>query len=304
MPRGAWLLRSTLALAGLLLPSGVGAQARYAVFVGINDYVPFEDEPGGDLLGAERDAREVREVLEERWALDPANALILLGRSATKEAVRDALTVWLAGRAEPGDLAIFYFAGHGSQVYDLDGDEPDGLDETIAPADVLPTSSANDIRDDELRAWLGAIGADVVVILDSCHSGTASRASGMRTRSLERPIPPEGARAPAAVRQAYDPETMSDATATILELAAAGPNEAALEGPLDASVGAGAVEHGGAFTRHLVRSLREAGPSSTYEQIMSAVAARLDDEELGQSPQIMGEGRIPLFTTRSTAPAR
>jgi hypothetical protein len=290
MRRGAWTLGFFLVLA-----TPADSQTRWAVFVGINDYVAFGDEPGGDLLGAERDARIVRQVLEERWGLAPANALTLVGRAATKAAIRNAITVWLAGRARPGDLAIFYFAGHGSQVYDLDGDEPDGLDETLAPADVLPASSANDIRDDELRAWLATVRADVVVIFDSCHSGTASRSSSMRTRSLERAIPPEGGREPAVVRQRYDPESMADAAPTILEVAAAAPNQSALEGPLDAIAVGGAVEHGGAFTRHFVASLRQAAPSATYADVVRAVAARLDDEELGQSPQIMGDGATPLF---------
>ncbi|MGE0158034.1 MAG: caspase domain-containing protein [Gemmatimonadales bacterium] len=271
------------------------AQTRYAVFVGINDYVAFGDEPGGDLLGAERDARVVREVLEERWGLEPANALTLLGRAATKEAIRSAITGWLAGRARPGDLAIFYFAGHGSQVYDLDGDEPDGLDETLAPTDVLPTSSVNDIRDDELRAWLSTIRTSVVVILDSCHSGTASRSSAMRTRALERPIPTERGPVPTAIRQRYDPESMADSATSVLEVAAAAPNESALEGPLDPGGSAGAVEHGGAFTRHFVATLREAEPGATYEDVLRVVAERLDDEELGQTPQLVGRGDTPLF---------
>ena len=32
------------------------AQEKFAVFVGINDYIEFGDEPGGDLQGAESDA--------------------------------------------------------------------------------------------------------------------------------------------------------------------------------------------------------------------------------------------------------
>ncbi len=270
------------------------AQTKYAVFVGINDYIEFDDEPGGDLLGAERDARVMRDVLVERWGLDPANSMALLGREATKEAIREAITVWLAGRAAPGDLAIFYFAGHGSQVYDLDGDEPDGLDETLAPVDVLPLSSANDIRDDEFRAWLSTIRTDVVVILDSCHSGTATRAANMRTRSLERAVPSEGGREPAVVRQRYDPESMADAATSILELAAAAPNQAALEGPLDATASPGG-EHGGMFTRYLAEALGEVTPSATYEDVLRRVAERLEYEELGQSPQITGDGAKALF---------
>lgn len=293
MPPRALPLLVVLAASSVALPAQ--AQTKYAVFVGIDDYIEFEDEPGGDLLGAEGDARVMRDVLVDRWGLDPANSLTLLGREATKEALREAITVWLAGRAGPGDLAIFYFAGHGSQVYDLDGDEPDGLDETLAPVDVLPLSSANDIRDDEFRAWLSTIRTDVVVILDSCHSGTATRAANMRTRSLERAIPSEGGREPAVVRQRYDPETMADATTSILELAAAAPNEAALEGPLDAS-GSASGEHGGMFTRYLVTALRGATANATYEEVLSAVAERLDYEDLGQSPQITGEGAKALFS--------
>jgi hypothetical protein len=283
-----------VALAVLAFAPPAHAQTKYAVFVGIDDYIEFADEPGGDLLGAERDARVMRDVLVERWGLDPANSLTLLSRAATKEAIREAITGWLAGRADPGDLAIFYFAGHGSQVFDLDGDEPDGLDETLAPVDVLPLSSANDIRDDEFRAWLSTIRTDVVVILDSCHSGTASRAANMRTRSLERAIPPEGGREPALVRQRYDPETMADATTTVLELAAAAPNQAALEGPLDAA-GSPSGAHGGMFTRYLAEALGEAPPSATYEEVLRGVADRLDLDEVGQTPQITGEGAKALF---------
>lgn len=48
----------------LSLPGLVSAQEKWAVFVGINDYVEFEDEPGGDLLGAESDALLMRNRAE------------------------------------------------------------------------------------------------------------------------------------------------------------------------------------------------------------------------------------------------
>lgn len=280
---------------GAVVVAPLQAQTTYAVFVGINDYIEFADEAGGDLLGAEHDARVIREVLAERWGLEPENTLTLLGRTATKDAIHDAIVGWLAPRAAPGDLALFYFAGHGSQVFDLDGDEADGLDETLAPADVLPLSSANDIRDDELRDWLAAVGTDVVVILDSCHSGTATRAAGMRTRALDRAPPPEGGREPTAVARGFDRQSMVDSTATVLELAAAAPHEAALEGPLSDEPGA-LDEQGGMFTRYLVAALRAAPATATYDEVLSAVAERLDYEELGQSPQITGEGSKALFS--------
>ena len=285
------------------------AQELHGVFVGINDYIEFEDEPGGDLLGAESDALVMRSVLAERWGLREENALTLLSREATKDAIEEAITGWLASRVAPGDLAIFYFAGHGAQAFDMDGDEPDGLDETLAPADVLMLSSANDIRDDEFRTWLTSVGTDIVVILDSCHSGTATRAStGMRTRSLDRPLPPEGGNEPKVVRQRPDPESMADGTSTILELAAAAPNQSALEGPFpidvaspkhvsgaDPSDATAASESRGAFTHFLVQELRNAPEDATYVEILRAVASRLERGDFMQSPQISGEGARSLF---------
>lgn len=274
------------------------AQTRYGVFVGINDYVEYVDEPGGDLQGAEADALLMRQVLTEHWGLAEENTLTLLSLQATKAAIHEAVTVWLAERAGPGDLAIFYFAGHGAQAYDLDGDETDALDETLAPTDVLPLSSENDIRDDEFREWLSMIGTQVVVILDSCHSGSATRGSEMRTRSLERPPPLEGGREPALVRQQYDAESMADGSSTIIELAGAAPNQSALEGPF---VGADGVtsEQRGAFTFFLAEALRTASPETTYADILAAVADRLDGRDFLQNPQLAGAGATRLFAAPS-----
>lgn len=268
------------------------AQTMHAVIIGIDDYIEFEDEPGGDLLGAEADAHAMEAVLTDHWGLEPRNTRMLLGRSATKEAIRDAVTGWLAARVAPGDIAVFYFAGHGAQAYDMDGDEPDALDETLAPADVLRTSSVNDIRDDEFRTWLQAVPSQIVVILDSCHSGTATRASGpMRARALDRPLPPEDGQEPKAVRQAPDTEAMADGRDRILELAAAAPNQSAMEGPAIDDP----ATHGGVFTRFLVEQLESAPADATYQDVIEEITWRMEDEEFIQRPQINGKGSGALF---------
>lgn len=289
------------ALATTLMPVDLTGQELHGLFIGINDYVAYEGVEGGDLQGAEGDALLMRQVMQERWGLEPANTKMLLSRDATKREIRDAVTVWLAERVRPGDLAVFYFAGHGAQAFDLDGDEPDGLDETLAPADVLPLSSANDIRDDEFRLWLSTVETDIVVILDSCHSGTATRGGEMRTRALDRPLPPEGGREPDTVRQRPDPESMTDTAidrrdTTILELAAAGPNQSALEGPFG-EVGTG-VEQRGAFTWMLAQELLSAETGASYADVMERVARRLQDQDVLQDPHVTGPASTALFSPR------
>ena len=42
---------------------------------------------------------------------------------------------WLVEAARPDDSLFLHFSGHGGQTEDLDGEEEDGLDETIYPVD-------------------------------------------------------------------------------------------------------------------------------------------------------------------------
>lgn len=66
------------------------------------------------------------------------------------------------------DLFIFYFAGHGLQQKDNNGDESDGLDETILCSDLTQ------IVDDQLFLALTRLrkNRQAVFIFDCCHSGT------------------------------------------------------------------------------------------------------------------------------------
>lgn len=77
---------------------------------------------------------------------------------------------WLVSGLTPGQNVVFHFAGHGGRVRDTNGDEVTGMDSCIY-AQGMAT-----ITDDELRAALAArvpAGCKCLVILDSCHSGTA-----------------------------------------------------------------------------------------------------------------------------------
>jgi len=80
---------------------------------------------------------------------------------------------WLVRDAQPNDSFFFHYSGHGGQVPDLDGDEEDGLDETILPVD---HAQAGQIIDDEMHMIMVRPlprGCRLTAIFDSCHSGTA-----------------------------------------------------------------------------------------------------------------------------------
>ena len=284
-------------------PSERIAPARWALIIGISDYINFDDEAGGDLPGAERDARAIRDVLVSRQYVSPENILMLLSHEATRANIEAGLTEWLPQNARPGDQITVFYAGHGSQMWDESGDEDDGLDETLAPADVSLTSTEFDISDDEFGAWLTSLPTDnVVVVLDNCNSGTGTRdvTPFSRSRQLGRDV--QQISKPASVARRALPgqedETGFDPSgANVLELAAAQPHQAAVDAFFPGESGSESF-HGGAFTTYLVRELWRAPAEMTYEAVFDRVRDVLKRNRFEQDPYLsedVGTKGLPLF---------
>ncbi|RLG36295.1 MAG: hypothetical protein DRN91_08315 [Candidatus Alkanophagales archaeon] len=141
--------------------SFLGARVeKWAVLVGIADYVGWTN----DLEYTDDDALDMRAALiNGGWRDD--HIYLLLDDDADKPDIVAAL-LWLAANADPDDIALFFFSGHGTFGVDVPPlDEADGYDEYIC------THEFADIRDDELAALLNKIRARTAVIIDSCFSG-------------------------------------------------------------------------------------------------------------------------------------
>lgn len=132
------------------------------------------------------------------------NIEILQNEQATKAGIIEAIDRLIA-KAKQGDIVVFHFSGHGQQIFD-DGkkDEADGYDEALVPYNAnMRYSSAytgqNHLRDDELGDKLKALRKNIgkegslLVLLDACHSGTATRGQGIAvTRGSDSKCEPEG----------------------------------------------------------------------------------------------------------------
>jgi metacaspase-1 len=147
---------------------------KKALLVGINDYAPC-GAGGPDLNGCVNDVRDMATTLRDLGIVPalPVNMHIVTDCRATRATILNELG-WLVNGARKGDLLIFYYSGHGSQMPDMTGEELDKKDETICPHDF---ATAGMIKDDDLRAVFSGIaaGVNLEVILDSCHSGTGTR---------------------------------------------------------------------------------------------------------------------------------
>lgn len=149
-----------------MAPAGSGGRRR-ALCVGVDRY------PTMPLAGCVADARDWAHTLESLGF----EAAMLLDEAATRSRILDDLRALLT-TSRPGDVVVFQFAGHGTEVDDLDGDEVDGSngprDEAICPYDIAQGAF---VIDDDLAEVFAAIPHDVNVtcFIDCCHSGTITR---------------------------------------------------------------------------------------------------------------------------------
>jgi hypothetical protein len=288
-------IRHFLVLAAVTLFVAFGppertSPAKWALVVGISDYMYFGDEIGGDLPGAANDARAIADVLVNKYDFAPGNVKLILDHDATRARIESEFTEWLPSMARPGDLIWFYFAGHGSQAWDLDGDEEDGLDETVCPTDVTRGNTDMDILDDEIGQWLDQLPTDnVIVVWDKCHARSSTRAVTpfARPRSLGRNVKedvakPEGAtegRVAGAVEDGGPPPS------GVLEIAASQSDEVAIDAAFPSKQGAGHT-YGGAFTTPFVQNLWNASESATYDEVFNQTKGAMRRNRFRQEPAI------------------
>ena len=290
-----------------LLAFGPGervAPTRWAFIVGISDYIHFDDVEGGDLPGAERDALAMRDVLVARWGFPEENVRVLLNHDATRAGIEAGLREWLPENARPGDQVVFYFAGHGSQVWDMNGDEDDGLDETIAPADVDPMNADFDIVDEDLGEWLRALPTtNVWYVHDNCNAGTGTRDVTPFSRARKLGRDPNGLPGATTTGRRALPGQAEDVSGfdldgvDLLEIGASQPNQAAVDAFFEGVDGSEPF-HGGAFTTFLVQQLWRADPQSTYATVFEEVRESLRKNRFNQDPYLSTESGLtsaPIF---------
>lgn len=157
-----------------------------SLHIGLN-YVDPNHYSGwdGKLNAAEYDANDMA-LIAKSQGLQPTK---LLRGDATRDAVIAAIK-HAATNLTTNDLFVISYSGHGGQLPDINGDEDDGIDETWCLFD-------GEIVDDELsNLWsMFQKGVRILVISDSCHSGTVIKAvrsfEGLKTEPTPKFMPSE-----------------------------------------------------------------------------------------------------------------
>jgi caspase domain-containing protein/subtilase family protein len=281
MMRARWVLG--LAVAALILSiaarlaSQPAAGKKLALLVGIDDYSAVTH-----LHGCINDVETMKAVLVGKFDFPPENVVMLRNAEATRKGMLQALRN-LIDRAAAGDIVVFHYSGHGSRMRDANSDEADGWDETIVPQDSR-TPGVFDISDDELNALLADLGRktrNVTFILDSCHSGTASR-GGTAVRQVAddlRPPPPSNVRAAGRGLDGASDMRPFDAEYVLISGCRAGE----LSNEYDV-----AGRRQGALTYFLTRALGEAGAGTTWRDVMDTVRGAVASAFPSQHPQLEG----------------
>jgi hypothetical protein len=164
-------IAATVFLAGCAFAPENGETRFYGLIIGISDYINLPDYPNGDLQYCDNDAIDLYSALLTQGWKSGEIASPLIDSAATKAAIISAIAS-LANGATAKDYVLIYYSGHGIAVPDQDGDESDGYDEAIVPADYNPASQGPLILDDELRDILkGCRTEKGLIIFDSCNSG-------------------------------------------------------------------------------------------------------------------------------------
>ena len=277
---------------------------RLAMIVGIDDYQAISN-----LSGAVNDASKIYRLISSGGdqGFPKQNICLLTNDDATYLNVKDKFEKALVDRAisddgKPADQVLFYYAGHGSQIADQNGDEDtDGLDETLFLHDSLTRVSNHSrqrvaqLHDDEFNQMLSRLyekSPNLTVILDSCHSGSATRDTTVRSRF----VPPDPEMLARVAASQADTENDGEGSPNFAEftpssfpkavfMSAARDRESALERAGE-----------GEFTRALINVLRQRdGGRITYDQLYARVKSEMG-VSAGQVPVMSGASGNFVFT--------
>ena len=283
--------------------------AALSLHIGLNAVSPAHYGGwSGDLAACEADADDMQAIAKAK-GMKPT---VLMTAQATRAAVLAALRK-AAKTLKKGDFFFLTFSGHGGQVADVTGEEPDRKDETWCLWD-------SQLIDDELYLELSrfAAGVRILVLSDSCHSGTVTR------EAMPTPAQPGGARSrmmpPAIALRTYrnhkafydglqqevaaaaaksgfiDPDaalaqlavTSSRLTAVVNSFA---PSVILISGCQDNQTSMDG-DFNGAFTGRLLQVWNNGGFSGNYTQFRHLIAAGLPPT---QSPNLFVLGSTATF---------
>jgi Caspase domain len=301
-----------------------GDPAFYALVIGCDCYLDNQLPEGSypSLRGCVRDATRVEEFLRLRAGLKNANLIRLTSTAGpdgrpvepakkrpTYENIVNAFRE-LTARAKAGDHVYVHYSGHGGQCPTIvpKSKGPGATDEALVPIDI-GTKTARYVRDVEVAKLLKEMTAKkllVTVVLDSCHSGGA-------TRAVRRADDPTGIRGVDFVDRSERPT--DSLVGTVEELEAANATAEATRGmgqtrgmtPTDAAAN-GCVVLTACRPFELAREFMfDGGPSQgaltywylklagtgtaglTFRTIFDQVVKRIHDQFPAQTPMLFGD---------------
>lgn len=276
----------------------------YALLVAINAYPP----PVDLLDGCLNDADSIEAMLRARFDTESLHLLRIQDSAATRQAVIDNFRSHL-GQAKQCDLALFFYAGHGSLVPtggQFSTVEPSGMNSSIVCYDSrLPNGL--DLVDKDMAVLISEVtanGAHLTTMFDSCHSGSMDRGPAVRrvsarpdaqpaSKYLTNPAVLEAAirNLPGAMQNA-NPITRAAAAcskpgqsgAHIL-LAACDTDQTAQE-YIDPST----EKNHGAFTYFLTDTLNQTKAGLGYRELMHLTSAAMSVDVPLQTPKVESSG--------------
>ncbi len=280
---------------------------KFALLVGINQYKIFSDKSKSirHLSGTNNDVALMKSLLFDTYKFNSPNSSIktLLNSEATSDGIMNAFKAQLIEKAkayketakvEPKDGAtvVFYYSGHGGKLDDVSGDETDKIDETIVPHD-SDTDGSKDIIDDKFDEFLTQLKeytTNITFVLDSCHSGTATR--GGVSKSVQRNLKSNSRGDGVSLR---DGMTRGESYVTI---SGSLPREESQE-DVFTDPDTKKQNWNGALTFSLVHLLRR-NPNMTYREMMREVQAKVVSMNKNQTPQVEGDIDRQIFGSSAT----
>jgi hypothetical protein len=263
----------------------------------------------GELSACEFDANDMAAIARAAGM----KSTVLLTKKATRANVFRAVAA-SAKTLKPGDLLFITYSGHGGQIPDVTGEEADKLDETWCLYD-------GEVIDDEIYLALSrfASGVRVLVLSDSCHSGTVTRARppqpGEVPQGRSKMMPPAVAMRTYREHQAFydklqrdvarasgkastpDPDSAlaritvsprltaiaNDTKASVILISGCQDNQTSMDG-----------DHNGAFTEQVLQVWDHGKYRGNYAKFYAAIKGRMPRTQV---PNLFTLGPVSTFLT-------